>query len=171
MTDFMSWANDVWNNDAKAHGILNTSALPFWVLLSLWLLVPKFKPLTVLVRLYILAVCAFYSAKLVTVLQGNGFEDPSFGFESIMKAFTKPTTVLIGWAHYIAFDMLTGYSIVTQVHASSMSWYIRILFVPVLFLTLMFGPTGYLVSQLLIIFFRFVGVTSSKRKVEQKGNF
>ena len=67
------------------------------------------------------------------------------GFNSLaqVKALlgTEPT-LLAGWIHYLAFDLFVGTWIAERADALGIS---RLLQVPILALTFLFGPIGYLV--------------------------
>lgn len=71
------------------------------------------------------------------------------GFESlasVKQLFTQDEIVMAGWLHYLAFDLFVGAWIVRQARAAHIShWFI----VPILPLTLMFGPIGYIVFLML----------------------
>jgi hypothetical protein len=68
--------------------------------------------------------------------------DGGFGsLADVMKLFTDRWMVLAGWIHYLAFDLLTGTWEVRDAQARGMS---HLLVLPCLFLTFMFGPTGWL---------------------------
>ena len=59
----------------------------------------------------------------------------------VATLFSNPWLLLAGWLHYLAFDLLTG----TWEARDSVSRGVpRWLLVPCLFLTLMFGPMGWL---------------------------
>ena len=53
--------------------------------------------------------------------------------------FTHPGLALAGWVHYLAFDLFVGAWIVAQARAQGLS---HALILPILPLTLLFGPLG-----------------------------
>jgi uncharacterized membrane protein YhdT len=60
--------------------------------------------------------------------------------------FSNPWLLVAGWLHYLAFDLLTGtWEARDAVSRGVPRW----LLVPCLFLTLMFGPTGWLLYMLI----------------------
>jgi hypothetical protein len=66
------------------------------------------------------------------------------GFSSLAavgQLFENPWMRLAGWLHYLAFDLLVGGSIVRDARERGIrhGW-----IVPLLFLTFMFGPAGWL---------------------------
>jgi hypothetical protein len=68
--------------------------------------------------------------------------DGSFStLAGVMQLFANPWLLLAGWLHYLAFDLLIG---TWEARDSVGRGVPRWLLVPCLFLTLMFGPTGWL---------------------------
>ena len=65
--------------------------------------------------------------------------------------FTNPWLLLAGWVHYLAFDLLIGTWEVRDAQAQGIP---RILVVPCLFLTFIFGPAGWLFYMALRAGFR-----------------
>ena len=59
----------------------------------------------------------------------------------VTRLFANPWLLLAGWLHYLAFDLLIGtWEARDSVERGVPRW----LLVPCLFLTLMFGPAGWL---------------------------
>jgi Co/Zn/Cd efflux system component len=69
--------------------------------------------------------------------------------EGVVNLFKTPRAVLIGWIHYLAFDVIIGLFILKNAQHYGISHW---LVVPCLILTLMVGPVG-LLSYLLLRFF------------------
>jgi hypothetical protein len=69
---------------------------------------------------------------------------PKGGFSSlagVISLFKSPRVVLVGWIHFLAFDLMVGLYIATDAaRVGIVHWWL----LPVLFLTLMFGPMGLL---------------------------
>ena len=69
---------------------------------------------------------------------------PKGGFSSlagVINLFKSPRVVLVGWIHFLAFDLMVGLYIATDAaRVGIVHWWL----LPVLFLTLMFGPAGLL---------------------------
>lgn len=66
----------------------------------------------------------------------------------VLSLFRAPRVVLVGWIHFLAFDLFVGASIALDAERTSIS---HLWVLPILFLTLMFGPSGmlaYLVLRL-----------------------
>ena len=71
-----------------------------------------------------------------------------FTLRGVLSLFRAPRVVLVGWIHFLAFDLFVGASIAMDAERTGIShaWVL-----PVLGLTLMFGPSGmlaYLVLRL-----------------------
>jgi len=123
--------------------IANTWILPGWLLL---LFAPAWKYTGKIVFYVIIAVLAITYAWLL--LSDIGSFDPEAGstLANISKAFANPRVALIGWIHYLAFDMLAGLLIAVDARRVGVN---RILMALPLFLTLMTGPFGLLIYILI----------------------
>lgn len=75
--------------------------------------------------------------------------------KGVTRLFQDPINVLTGWVHYLAFDLMTGLYISNHAFQTGFS---RILLIPCLLLTFIFGPAGwllYVLLQVLVYGFRF----------------
>lgn len=82
------------------------------------------------------------------VFQSISFgELQSFGsLEGVLQLFSKKEAVLVGWVHYLAFDLMVGRFIVNDAAKNQIN---RFLIIPCLLFTFMLGPTGLLLYLLL----------------------
>jgi Domain of unknown function (DUF4281) len=82
---------------------------------------------------------AAYIAIVIAVFPGA---DGSFStLAGVTTLFSNPWLLLAGWLHYLAFDLLIGtWEARDSVERGIPRW----LLIPCLFLTLMFGPAGWL---------------------------
>jgi len=72
----------------------------------------------------------------------NAIDLKSFStLKGVTNLFTNPLAVLIGWVHYLAFDLMTGIFIRKNGIKYGISHW---LLVPCYLLTFMFGPIGLL---------------------------
>jgi len=72
--------------------------------------------------------------------------DGSFStLAGVTTLFADPWLLLAGWLHYLAFDLLIGTWEARDAVERNVP---RLLLVPCLFLTLMFGPAGWLLYML-----------------------
>lgn len=81
------------------------------------------------------------------VLIGLNWGGTEGGFGSLGEVatlFRKPELLLAGWVHYLAFDLVVGTLIVRQGMREGMP---RLLILPVLPATFLFGPIGFLLFQ------------------------
>ena len=84
-----------------------------------------------------------YAGLLITSLAGGGTEGGSFtSLEGVTALFARPEAVLVGWVHYLAFDLWVGAWAVEDAGKRGVPHGAML---PVLFLTLMAGPIGLLV--------------------------
>lgn len=94
---------------------------------------------------FIAAICALYSYLLFFGKRHDGNSTkPKGNFTSlkgVMRLFKSPRGTLIGWTHYLAFDLMIGLYILQDSQSLGVAhWWVA----PCLFLTLMFGPSGLL---------------------------
>jgi len=78
------------------------------------------------------------------------FKVPGGGFGSLQQVhilFSNDNLLLAGWVHYLAFDLLIGFTIIRSAQTKLVSHW---LVIPCLVLTFMFGPGGYLLYQIII---------------------
>lgn len=104
------------------------------------------------VALPVAVLCAFYGYLLVL---GGRFDAPGTrprghfrSMQGVLKLFQSPRAVLVGWVHFLAFDLMIGLFIVVDAASQGIGhgWTL-----PSLFLTLMLGPLGLLSYFLLRI--------------------
>lgn len=125
--------------------IYNTATLLPWLLL--WV-APKWKgtqwmaktqlPVIILAASYLIFIVWSFT---LPDAPGVDFSD----FESIRTAFARPEVLLVGWIHYLAFDLAVGMWEFRDAQKRAMPHWALL---PCLFLTLMFGPVGYLLYML-----------------------
>jgi len=86
---------------------------------------------------------------LYSFLIARYFFSAEGGFDTlanVQQLFTYPAAALAGWVHYLAFDLFVGGVIAKQADKIGLS---RLIQAPVLLLTFMFGPFGYLLFMLI----------------------
>ena len=128
--------------------IASTIVLPGWLLL---MFASNWKWTSRIVVGIIVATLALTYA--ILVFQTLTFEDLSgFGnLAGVMKLFTDPTAVLVGWIHYLAFDLMVGWFIVFDARRENIN---RWLLIPCLLFSFMLGPVGLLLYLLLRLVIR-----------------
>ncbi len=71
-----------------------------------------------------------------------GRSDGGFStLDGVARLFTVKEILLAGWLHYLAFDLLIGVHIVRESRALGVP---HLAMVPILLLTFLFGPSGFL---------------------------
>lgn len=132
------------------HGLFaftNLWAMLAWVLLVFF---PR-KPLTYSACLYlgVALLCLTYTVCFALLLSGAvdpvaqaGAGSANFSsIEGVRALFMTDAGVVIGWTHYLAFDLFTGLWISRDADGKGFS---RLAQAPVLILTFMVGPVGLL---------------------------
>lgn len=127
--------------------LTNAIALIGWVLLAAF---PR-KPLTHSAILYlgVALLCLIYAVTMGLFLTGKidpvavpGAGELSFSSIAGVRAlFMSDGGVVIGWTHYLAFDLFTGMWIARDADAKGFG---RLVQLPFLFFTFLFGPIGLL---------------------------
>ena len=120
----------------------NTSVLLPWLLMAF---APNWRLTRWLAdtRAFVLFLSLAYAVLLVYVLANPQPNAPGLDFislDGILAMFSQRETVLVGWIHYLAFDLLAGTWLFRHAQERAVPAYWRI---PCLFLTLMFGPLGF----------------------------
>lgn len=119
----------------------NSAALFSWLALAL---LPRHRWVVQTIRLVMITGLSMLYAVLVFVyffrVEGGGF----FSLQAVQRLFTSPHVALAGWVHYLAFDLLIGTVIAQRCAALGLS---RLIEAPLLLVTFMFGPIGWLLYQ------------------------
>ncbi|QJQ33291.1 DUF4281 domain-containing protein [Sphingomonas lacunae] len=127
--------------------LTNGWAMVGWVILAF---LPR-KPFLLSFVLYLVValLCLVYAVALAGLVSGQldagGGTPGTMDFTSlagVMALFDSKGGAVIGWTHYLAFDLFTGLWIARDADAKGFS---RIVQVPILFATLMVGPVGLLI--------------------------
>ncbi len=120
--------------------LANLVAMGGWVLL---LLAPLRRNALILAARIVGVVLALtYATLLGTSLLAGGGGDLDFStLGGVTAMFARPEAVLVGWVHYLAFDLWVG---AWQAERAPQDGVPHWLLVPCLFLTFLFGPVGLL---------------------------
>ena len=127
-------------SDAVLFQIANTFPLLGWLALLL-------APLNRVVMIAVARVVAVVLAVGYLVLLGwriataaGGFDPATFStLAGLARAFSNPSVMLVGWVHYLAFDLWTGAWEAEEAHRRGVPHW---LLVPCLVLTFLVGPVG-----------------------------
>jgi len=121
----------------------STAALCGWLALAL---LPRWPWLIASLRFGLIGGLSLAYAVLILVfffrIDGGGFG--SIG--QVRAIFTSDAGLLAGWIHYLAFDLFIGCWIAQEADRRG---YNRLLQVPILLATFMFGPLGLLMFYLI----------------------
>jgi hypothetical protein len=124
--------------------IANGIALLGWIALIVMYSSPKMS--RIVIGSAVLLLCMAY---LILLVPGLGNMDPE-AFNTlggVMQLFTQPEAVLVGWIHYLAFDLMTG---VTIAVSGIKNGFNRWVLLPCFFFTFMLGPVGLLFYLVLL---------------------
>jgi hypothetical protein len=116
----------------------NTLVLPGWLLL---ILAPRWKwTERIITGAIVILLALTYTFLIIQSLKLTDLK--GFGtLDGVMLLFTAKNTVLAGWIHYLAFDLMLGLYEVKNAQKHNINHF---LIIPCLFLTFMLGPVGLL---------------------------
>ena len=97
----------------------------------------------------ILLLSLFYASAIAWSFSEPQGQGDFSSLEGVMALFTNPKSVLAGWVHYLAFDMMMG---LLMIHVSARHGVNRFVLLLVLFFTFMFGPVGLLILYGLLMY-------------------
>ncbi|WP_114520344.1 ABA4-like family protein [Altererythrobacter sp. ZODW24] len=134
---------------AGLFSFVNILAMIAWAAL---ILAPRSALLnTVILYLGVGILCLVYAVFISLLLSGMvdgaqvaGTQTAGMDFRSIegvRSIFMSDGGVLIGWTHYLAFDLFVGLWVSKDADAKGVSRFVQ---APILFFTFMFGPVGLL---------------------------
>ena len=121
------------------------TVLPFWLLM---ILLPGWGWTQRIIRspLVILAPALIYAALVLPQLGEVFSEVANPTLPGIAGLLGSPTGATIAWVHFLAFDLFVGRWIYLESRKLGLSaWLVS----PILFLTLMLGPIGFLLYLIL----------------------
>lgn len=127
--------------------IFNSLALLAWIPL---LFLPRWKGTDWLIRYKPVPAflgCAYAILLVVGVFgQSDGSPMDFSSLEAVKNLFSKDEAVLLGWIHYLAFDLMVGMYELEDGQARKIP---HLLLVPCLLLTFIFGPVGWFLYWIL----------------------
>ena len=122
--------------------LINFSVMPAWALL---ILLPRANITKAIVHsaLYPCVLGLFYAVCFGIVLFGGGGEEVSFtSIEGVSAIFATPIGVLIGWSHYLVFDLFVGAWIGRDAQRQGITHWLA---APSMFFSFLLGPVGLLI--------------------------
>jgi len=87
-----------------------------------------------------LAIAVGYALAIMAAAW-SGSEGGFASLTEIRQLFANDWALLAGWMHYLAFDLFVGAWIAAETERANLS---RLVLIPVLPLAFLFGPTGFL---------------------------
>ncbi len=107
-----------------------------WLLLLLFYKRPGITNL--LVWIIVAALCVLYSTLIFKTLQPGDWKSFTT-LEGVVSLMSVPGAALVGWIHYLAFDLMTGVFVAVNGQRHGVRF---ILLLPCLLCTFMLGPFG-----------------------------
>ena len=127
-------------SDAALFQVANTVPLLGWLAL---LLAPLNRPLAIAAARVVASVLAVGYLVLLgwrVAAAPGGFDPASVStLPGLARAFSNPSVMLVGWVHYLAFDLWTGAWETEEAHRRGVPHW---LLIPCLALTFLVGPVG-----------------------------
>ncbi len=125
-------------NANQIFSIANSLALISWI--PLFIAPFNRKVRNVLIGSTVTFLSATYAALFIQTFDASALESFST-LDGLMTLFSSKEAVLIGWMHYLAFDLLVGISIARNAKKHELNpWIVR----PIFLFTFMAGPLGFL---------------------------
>lgn len=119
--------------------LVNASVLPAWLLL---ILAPNSAVTDKIAHslLYPLLLGAVYIGGMIMAAMGHGASGGGFtSIEGVRTLFSTDVGMLIGWTHYLVFDLFVG---AWEARDAKRRGFNHWLLIPCLLLTFMLGPIG-----------------------------
>ena len=120
------------------YSLVNTLALVAWIALSV-------APYNARVQKWVLGGIVVFLAGLYATLFIGSFDGAMMNelatLDGLMGLFTNKQAVVLGWTHYLAFDLVAGIYIVRNAQTHEIS---SRAILPFLWFTFMAGPLGWL---------------------------
>ncbi len=130
------------NNPDAIFKFANTLALLSWVYLAAF----PFRPVThkVLVGVVITLLSITYAGLVFNALEPTDFQKFNT-LDGVVSLMSVPGAALLGWIHYLAFDLMVGVFIAANAAKHGIS---RWVILPCFLFTFMLGPVGLLLYLL-----------------------
>jgi hypothetical protein len=130
-------------NPETLFSFANLSVLPGWLLL---VFAPRWRYAAPLVCATVIPGLLAVVYLVVISLSWGGAEGGFSSLAEVQKLFENPSLLVVGWIHYLAFDLFIGAWEVRDAGRLGIS---HLVVVPCLLLTFFFGPVGLLVYLIL----------------------
>ena len=128
-------------------GLTNAVALVGWAVLLLgprrWFPVARYGAVGLLCAVYLALFVALLAGWVDPVRDGPTPPITDYSVKGLRALFASDGGVVVGWTHYLAFDLFVGCWIAERADARGVSRWVQ---APLLLLTFMAGPAGLLAS-------------------------
>jgi hypothetical protein len=118
--------------------LANVLALPGWIALAA---APWRRAALIRVARVVGASLAIFYLVLLLAGSGSGLVGVDYSAAGLAALFSRPEALLIGWVHYLAFDLWVGSWEAEEAERTGVP---HLLLLPCLFLTFLLGPVGLL---------------------------
>jgi hypothetical protein len=133
---------------SKLYQAANGTALVGWLIL---ITLPKWQFSDTIIKNGIVVALAIFYVYLLFIRKDIPDQQyPAGNFstlQGVTNLFMNPKSVLLGWTHYLAFDLMLGIYIKTQATNAGISHWLQI---PCFICTFLLGPIGYLLFLLIL---------------------
>ncbi len=132
----------------SAFAVTNAIAIIGWLILwfaprtPLLLSAVMYLGVALLCLIYLIAFAGFAAGAFAPGGPGGAGAGFSYDLPGIRDLFATDAGVVIGWTHYLAFDLFAGLWIARDADAKGVG---RLIQTPILVLTLLAGPVGLLI--------------------------
>jgi hypothetical protein len=135
---------------AELFSLMNYTALAGWAVLAAGIVLNNALLRDILAgRVVPALLAAAYTALIVLFWAGS---DGGYGsLDDVARLFANPWLLLAGWVHYLAFDLAIGAIIARRTFDEGLP---RLILIPILPLTFLFGPIGWLAFEAIRVLLR-----------------
>ena len=140
--------------------------LPTWMLC---VFLPRWKHTPTLTLIFPIVHAIIYTLGVISTIVYADDNSPDIDFSSldgIVELFKDPSGVFVGWVHYCVYDALVGRWITIDSVERDASTLVHVtVIIPTLFMSLMFGPMGWLIYIAIVRTFVLKKDSGEKGKV------
>ena len=140
--------------------------LPTWMLC---VFLPRWKHTPTLTLIFPIVHAIIYTLGVISTIVYADDNSPDIDFSSldgIVELFKDPSGVFVGWVHYCVYDALVGRWLTIDSVERDASTLVHVtVIIPTLFISLMFGPMGWLIYIAIVRTFVLKKGSGEKGKV------
>ena len=140
--------------------------LPTWMLC---VFLPRWKHTPTLTLIFPIVHAIIYTLGVISTIVYADDNSPDIDFSSLdglVELFKDPSGVFVGWVHYCVYDALVGRWLTIDSVERDASTLVHVtVIIPTLFMSLMFGPMGWLIYIAIVRTFVLKKGSGEKGKV------